>query len=60
MSAMVANIHQMLGLIKNDEVLKAIDTLLRACVPIINIDDELTQEEQQMLLEARKSEYEPL
>jgi hypothetical protein len=60
MSALTANIHQMLGLVESEEVLKAIDTLLRACIPVANIRDELTEEEQRMLLEARSGEYEPL
>jgi len=59
-SALVANIHQMIGLVESEELLKAIDTLLRACVPVADIQDELTNEEQVMLAQARSGDYEPL
>ena len=60
MSALVANIHQMIGLVQNEQLLAAIDTLLRACVPVVDIGDELSAEEQTMLREAREGVYESL
>jgi hypothetical protein len=60
MSAIAANIHHMVELLDNEEILHAIDTLLRAYVPVRNINEELTLEEQQQLKEARSGVYESL
>lgn len=60
MSVIASNIHQMISLVKNEEILSAIEILLRANVPTTDIDEELSEEEQEMLREARTGVYERL